>query len=435
MNYKNILNSQSTVNKLVKKISLIYLVILVFGLIIISYIYFDNAYKNISTELKNIGDFNSQKLTEAFSQNNGEKIQNILNTIQNINLVTKVYIYDFPKNKKFDVYSQDIKNKINKKLFYEKTLHIVTQNDIYSFKFRVESSYKILWSKIKVSIISMLILVFIQSVLMISLIAWIFNRFLSQKLNALIEKVTSIDFKNIGHEKPDLEITCEDIELRNLESRFNDLLDELICSQKNLKDLNSSLDEKIKERTKQLELLSITDELTKTYNRRFLNEVTVKEIKRAQRDKKNFIFAILDVDNFKLYNDTYGHNMGDEVLKEISKVLLQTFKRGSDYVFRMGGEEFGVIFNESSKKQVESFLNLLVLKIENLQIKHEMNTASDFVTASIGCFIVPFELEANLNIDFEFIYEIADNNLYQAKNSGRNRAITTIFDKNNTIEK
>jgi len=95
---------------------------------------------------------------------------------------------------------------------------------------------------------------------------------------------------------------------------------------------------------KHIESLTITDELTGAYNRRFYNQTLPVEIDRARRDKHFLCLMMIDVDNFKKYNDTYGHQEGDKVLKEIVASCKSSFQRAGDFVFRLGGEEFAVLF-------------------------------------------------------------------------------------------
>lgn len=168
---------------------------------------------------------------------------------------------------------------------------------------------------------------------------------------------------------------------------------------------------------KRIEELSITDELTKLYNRRYFNEVFERELRRVQRDTKSITFLMLDVDHFKLYNDTYGHQEGDIVLAKIGKILGEFANRAGDYAFRLGGEEFGLLYQSDDTQKAEEYAINITNAIENLQIPHANNTASNFVTASIG---VVFK-DSQENITPNEMYKIADDSLYLAKEMGRNR--------------
>lgn len=168
---------------------------------------------------------------------------------------------------------------------------------------------------------------------------------------------------------------------------------------------------------KRIEEISIHDELTKLYNRRHFNSILRTEVNRAKRDKKTLSFMMIDVDNFKLYNDTYGHQEGDRVLFKIAEVLKSYCKRAGDFSFRLGGEEFGVLFSEQTKEEAEPFANIIREAIQNLQIPHIKNTASNVVTVSAGLLCI----SAEETITEEDLYKKADILLYKSKESGRNK--------------
>ncbi|MDD2895298.1 MAG: cache domain-containing protein [Aliarcobacter sp.] len=166
---------------------------------------------------------------------------------------------------------------------------------------------------------------------------------------------------------------------------------------------------------KHVEYLSITDELTQLYNRRFFNKKIVEELNRAKRENNYFSFLIMDIDYFKQYNDTYGHQKGDIVLEKVASVLKKKSSRASDFAFRLGGEEFGIITTLDREKVIE-FANLIKDEIENLQIEHKTSEVSKHLTISIG--IVSKEGESITNSDL--LYKEADDCLYEAKKLGRN---------------
>ena len=176
-----------------------------------------------------------------------------------------------------------------------------------------------------------------------------------------------------------------------------------------------------------IENLSITDPLTKLFNRRYFDEIFYKELQRAKRDRTIFCLLSLDVDYFKFYNDTYGHLQGDYVLQAISKVLLQNLKRPSDFAFRMGGEEFSAIFTISQENNAFEFSEHLRKAIEDLQIEHKKNVVSSFVTVSIGVAFVDFSKNSEINIIQSDLYKYSDELLYRAKASGRNMIFVEEF--------
>ena len=167
---------------------------------------------------------------------------------------------------------------------------------------------------------------------------------------------------------------------------------------------------------KHVERLSITDELTQLYNRRFFNEKIEEEINRAKRENNCFSLLIIDVDYFKQYNDSYGHQKGDLALEKVANILKKKSSRASDFAFRLGGEEFAIITTLDGKKIIE-FANLIRTEIENLQIEHNSSLISKYLTISIG--IVCQKGQEISNSDA--LYKEADDNLYEAKRLGRNR--------------
>lgn len=166
---------------------------------------------------------------------------------------------------------------------------------------------------------------------------------------------------------------------------------------------------------KHIEYLSITDELTGLYNRRFFNLKIEEEINRAKRENNHFTFLIMDVDYFKQYNDTYGHQKGDLALEKVANILRKKTSRGADFAFRLGGEEFGIITTLNKEKVVE-FANIIKDEIENLKIEHSSSEVSKFLTISIG--IVSKVNDEITNSDR--LYKEADDCLYEAKKLGRN---------------
>lgn len=174
---------------------------------------------------------------------------------------------------------------------------------------------------------------------------------------------------------------------------------------------------------KKLEHLSITDPMTGLYNRRKFQEVVDMELNRLQRaDRENridqqFYFILFDVDHFKEYNDTYGHDEGDTVLKKIAQTLELSLKRSTDFAFRLGGEEFAITSIDDDLKKVHRFVDTLRQEIELLKISHQNNTASKYVTVSVG---IAFANE-RYGYAFEVLYSHADKALYRAKEGGRNR--------------
>jgi len=171
---------------------------------------------------------------------------------------------------------------------------------------------------------------------------------------------------------------------------------------------------------KKIEEIAITDALTSVYNRRHFNTVFPKEINYSRRTDRKIVFVMLDVDNFKKYNDRYGHHQGDKVLIDIASSLTQSFRRSHDMVFRLGGEEFGIIFTLNESDNAYDLVDNARQNIEDMQIEHIDNNAG-VVTASFGVVGLKSNLENEIYMEVKNIYKEADDLLYKAKGSGRNR--------------
>jgi len=172
-----------------------------------------------------------------------------------------------------------------------------------------------------------------------------------------------------------------------------------------------------------LKELSTTDGLTEISNRRFFDEYSEKERKRAQRDKKPFAVIMIDLDCFKSYNDTYGHQRGDACLKKVAGVIKGAMKRPADLAARYGGEEFVLVLPETDKDGACKLAEQLRQEVINLKEEHQNNTSGKWVTISLGA---ATEI-AEPGKSFSDLLAKADKALYEAKGSGRNR--TSFFDR------
>jgi len=174
---------------------------------------------------------------------------------------------------------------------------------------------------------------------------------------------------------------------------------------------------------KRIEAYSITDALTGLYNRRFYDSNFDKEHKISKRENKNLVLLIIDIDYFKQYNDKYGHQRGDEVLKSVSLAMKSFFKRANDYVYRLGGEEFAITFYTNNQKTALERAETLRKDIQELKIEHSASSVSQYVSISIGLTFITKECI----METDEIYKVTDETLYRAKNNGRNRVEVTSF--------
>lgn len=173
---------------------------------------------------------------------------------------------------------------------------------------------------------------------------------------------------------------------------------------------------------KLIEKISITDGLTKLYNRRYFDQMFKQQLSLASRVSRKLVFCLLDIDHFKQYNDTYGHQMGDEALKKVASALKLSLKRETDMVFRLGGEEFGALFFVQKDLDAISTARKVREKIENLKLEHKKNSASPYVTVSMGLYLY----KGGRDIKPEHIYKLCDDLLYKAKKKGRNQIVSNL---------
>jgi diguanylate cyclase (GGDEF)-like protein/PAS domain S-box-containing protein len=181
---------------------------------------------------------------------------------------------------------------------------------------------------------------------------------------------------------------------------------------------------------KKMEELSVTDPLTGLYNRRKFHEVATNELARVKREiesnqepVRQLFFILLDVDHFKQYNDNYGHDQGDVVLQEVAKTLQLSLKRATDFAFRLGGEEFGILIVDDNLLSVKKYAQMIRESIENMKIEHCFSSCSSFVTASLRLSVS----NEHFGFDLENLYQRADKALYKSKELGRNKVETYML--------
>ena len=169
-------------------------------------------------------------------------------------------------------------------------------------------------------------------------------------------------------------------------------------------------------RIREQQAKSMQDALTKLGNRAAFDDYFAKEIVRYHHQSFELAIAVLDLDNFKRINDTYGHTAGDKTLQVIASTLAKQFKDSDDvFVARYGGEEFVIVFSNYTKDQVLDSLESLRQKVAKLPFKFKNNKVS--ITLSIG--VSQIKEDDNVHIAFER----ADSGLYQAKEKGKNTIV------------
>ena len=171
---------------------------------------------------------------------------------------------------------------------------------------------------------------------------------------------------------------------------------------------------------KSLEQDSLHDGLTNIPNRRFLDSYLARQIAIARRHKRALAFVLCDVDSFKSYNDHYGHQAGDECLKQIATAIHSCCKRPADMAARYGGEEFALILPDTDTAGATRIAEAARDAVVRLKIPHANSTTGPCVSISGGIAILLWEIDMTA----EELIAAADKSLYRAKHEGRNRMIS-----------
>ncbi|HTH97856.1 MAG TPA: diguanylate cyclase [Stellaceae bacterium] len=168
-----------------------------------------------------------------------------------------------------------------------------------------------------------------------------------------------------------------------------------------------------------LENLSLVDGLTGIGNRRRFDETLAREWGRAKRLGKPMSLILIDVDHFKNFNDLYGHQLGDDCLRQVAHVLSGTLHRPSDLIARFGGEEFAAILPDTDAEGTRFVAERMLENVAKLGMPHAASSVAPHITVSIGCAAsIPDDTNTPAGL-----VKFADECLYDAKRAGRNRII------------
>lgn len=191
---------------------------------------------------------------------------------------------------------------------------------------------------------------------------------------------------------------------------------QLEAREKKLTRLVAERTAELAEANKNLEALANSDGLTKIGNRRRFEAFLADEWHRAVRFRTEISLVMVDIDHFKQFNDTYGHQAGDECLQRVAEALAAAIKRPTDLVARFGGEEFAIILGGTDSAGAKTIAEEAIENIRALEVPHSTSGAGEFITVSVGIATVLGRLESS-EID---LIRAADRMLYQAKQNGRN---------------
>lgn len=237
--------------------------------------------------------------------------------------------------------------------------------------------------------------IFIASLLIIFILLILMMIFIKKRFTNPIEKILDSMHKS---KRVDCSKTISyNNELSELTLKYNDLYD------------------KLKKEIKLNKELTLIDSLTQCYNRKAYDDTINEVLSLFSRYKTPFSLVLLDIDDFKLVNDNYGHNIGDDVLKGLVNIVNSNM-RNTDTLYRIGGEEFIIICKNTTEPEVIKFAEKLRVKIESSVNIIEEKT----ITVSIGV------TEVFSNDTKDSIYKRVDDNLYHSKNNGKNKVSTDI---------
>lgn len=181
------------------------------------------------------------------------------------------------------------------------------------------------------------------------------------------------------------------------------------------------LTEKLDQANRELERLNAIDGLTGVANRRRFDETLRHEWLRAARGGHPLSLLFIDVDEFKPFNDGYGHVAGDECLRDLARLMAATLRRPPDLLARYGGEEFAVILPETGADGATSVARSLLEAVREAAIPHEFSSVSPVLSISIGvATAIPERADKE---GYEVLLTIADEALYKAKNAGRDQVV------------
>jgi diguanylate cyclase (GGDEF)-like protein len=176
------------------------------------------------------------------------------------------------------------------------------------------------------------------------------------------------------------------------------------------------LNQKLQVVNAELSLLSMMDELTQIVNRRRFNEFLKSQWESSLCLRTPLTLIMCDVDNFKAYNDIYGHRAGDDCLIKVAHALRDVVRRANGLVARYGGEEFAIVLPSTDIAAAETVSQDILAKIQSLQIPHSLSENGGHITVSLGsATIIPLPIDSA-----DLLLETADRLLYQSKDKGRN---------------
>ena len=238
---------------------------------------------------------------------------------------------------------------------------------------------------------------------------------LSQEQLLLQLKNLRQELEELNQEKSDLEILLETT------TEHADLVESEL--QKEICD-RARAEAALQKANQELERLTFLDSLTQVANRRRFDDYLHQQWQHSRQENASLSIILCDIDYFKIYNDTYGHQNGDSCLRQVALAIAHTLKRPSDLVARYGGEEFAIILPNTDPQKAVEIAKRIRLNVNSLKISHAHSSVSDYITLSLGVFSMVPTQEGSPDL----LVALADKALYEAKEQGRDRVVLKSFE-------
>ncbi|MFT5707330.1 MAG: diguanylate cyclase (GGDEF)-like protein [Oceanospirillaceae bacterium] len=245
--------------------------------------------------------------------------------------------------------------------------------------------------------------------------------FLFYMIYLFVSKTVIVPVKRLAS---DIKIMKQEGKYKQLDE--NHIVKELAIVSKNMNELMLTVQDKNELLASQVS----TDQLTQVMNRYGLKTELDKYEDQCIRLSIGFIVVMCDIDNFKSYNDYWGHMKGDDTLFEVAQSLEKYCKRPTDVCARFGGEEFILLFSGMSENDLRRIMQGIINSMQTLNLSHPKSPTAAYVTISLGATIVLPSDVADFSLPMNKIIKTADKALYQAKANGRNRFVINYFSLN-----
>jgi diguanylate cyclase (GGDEF)-like protein len=297
----------------------------------------------------------------------------------------------------------------------------------------IEGDESLLWKRLWKEVWIIMLTQIIQSLALAGLIMGMFNRSVTLHVRRIARHLEQLTPQNLKDHLALGRSSKSSDELDMLEAGVNDLQDKLAnhlerqardeialaASRDHLAELVEQRTAQLQAANTRLEALTRFDPLTGLANRRHFDELKELEFNRALRHRQPFSVLMCDIDFFKLYNDTYGHAVGDQCLRDVALIMSALFSRSGELVARLGGEEFAVLLPGQTAEQARASAERLRELLANQKLPHSASKVSPYITLSIGV----AELDPGAMTQFDQLLQSADKALYRAKSQGRNRCV------------